>query len=88
MTCVEDVPHDFTAALFHAHRILDWQENLMEGEMPPEWMWPFEDELQIWFERVDEARKEKYGGGGSSSSSGDEGLMMGNEMAAGRGRNG
>ena len=64
----EDVPWDFVAALSHALRILSWQENLVEEEIPPEWMWSFEDELEIWFEEVDRARKDKY----STSSSGDE----------------
>ena len=77
---VEDVPWDFMYALTHAFRILSWQENLLEEERPPEWMWPFEDELEIWFEEVDRARKEKY----STDSSGDElpdGGYMYNEAA-------
>lgn len=65
----------------HANRVLDWQENLSGDELPPSWMWPFEDELDIWFDGVDRARKEKYGGGTSR----DEDVpQMQNELAAGR----
>lgn len=66
----------------HAHRILEWQENLQTDEMPPEWMWPHDDELELWFEEVDRARKERYGGGGDDS--GSE-TMLKNEYAEGRG---
>lgn len=69
----------------HAYRILHWQENLLEEEMPPRWMWPFEEELQLWFERVDRERRSKYGGDSSDDEEG--GVMMGNELAKGRGRN-
>jgi hypothetical protein len=71
-------------ALDHAHRVCDWQENLLSDEMPPRWMWPFEDELEIWFEAVEEQRKARYGGGDSS---GDTSVpMMKNELAQGRGQ--
>lgn len=69
-------------ALEHAHRVIDWQENLKSDEIPPRWMWPFESELEIWFEEVDEKRKEKYEGG--SGESHDEVPMMSNELARGR----
>lgn len=65
-------------------RVVDWHENLMPDEVPPPWMWPFEDELEIWFERVDEERKARYGGGGSG---GDETVpLMQNELTKDRGR--
>jgi hypothetical protein len=67
-------------AIEHAHRILDWQDNLSSDEIPPSWMWIFEEELEIWFQEVEEKRKEKYGGGGSDSS--DTTVpMMSNELA-------
>lgn len=45
-------------------------------------MWPFGEELEIWFEGVEEQRKEKYGSG---SDSGDtEVPMMENELTRGR----
>ncbi len=69
-------------AIEHAHRILDWQENLTEDEMPPHWMWIFEDELKIWFEEVEAKRKDKYGGGDDS---GDSSVpMMTNDLAKDR----
>lgn len=46
----------------HATRINNWYENLTSEDMPPQWMWPFEDELSSWFELVEIRRKERYGG--------------------------
>jgi hypothetical protein len=48
-------------AINHAHTILGWQENLPSEETPPEWMWSLDNELEEWFEQVEEARAEKYG---------------------------
>lgn len=45
-------------AISHAEMILGWYENLPKHEVPPEWMWPFPDELESWFERIEEERKE------------------------------
>lgn len=47
-------------------------------------MWPFEDELEIWFQKVEEDRKNKYGSDDSSEDSDNEPLMQ-NELARGRG---
>jgi hypothetical protein len=80
---IDEVPADLMRAITHAFRILDWYENLMEEEQPPEWMWPFEDELEIWFEDVQRARADKHSGGGGSD---DVAVpLMGNELATGRG---
>lgn len=49
------------AAVAHAHKILDWFEHLMPNEVPPEWMWPFDDLLEEWFEDVMAARKSGMG---------------------------
>lgn len=71
-------------AIEHAHRICDWQENMVSEEIPPKWMWCFEEELEIWFEEVDQQRKARFGGG---ESRGDENVpMMQNEMTKGRRR--
>lgn len=51
-------------AVAHAHTILSWQENLVEDEVPPEWMWALDEELEDWFEAVKDAREERRGGGG------------------------
>lgn len=64
-------------AFAHAFTILGWQENLGEDEMPPEWMWALDEELEEWFEEVQMVRKEKYSTGGS----GDETPMMTNALA-------
>jgi len=65
-------------AIDHAARILNWQESVLSEDMPPSWMWPFEEELEVWFDEVHRKQEEKYGGGGSS----DETVpMMGNQLA-------
>lgn len=53
--------------------------------MPPSWMWPFEDELEIWFAEVEEERKNKYSPTGGDSDDGDSSMMQ-NDLAVGRGR--
>lgn len=65
------------AAIEHAVKICSWQENLLGAEMPPWWMLPFDSELEIWFERVDKERKEKYG----SDTEEDDGPVVENEFA-------
>lgn len=74
---IEDVPADLVRAIQHAFKILDWHENLIEEEIPPEWMWNLDHELEPWFERVDEDRKSKYGGGQDTNKE-----TMRNEYAA------
>lgn len=63
---VQDIPHDLHVAIEHAYRILNWQENLEESEMPQPWMWHLEWELEAHFETVAAERKLRYGGGTSS----------------------
>lgn len=70
-------------AISQANRILDWYENLQSDEMPPEWMWPFDEELELWFEEVERKREEKYGGEGDSSDASSE-AMLSNEYARDR----
>jgi hypothetical protein len=48
-------------AVNHAHVILSWQENLGEDEIPPEWMWPLDEELESWFDEVKESRRDRAG---------------------------
>lgn len=67
------------AAIDHGARILDWQENLTDEEMPPVHIWHIPDELEFHFERVKEDRKERFGGSGSSDRDMDR-----NEYARGR----
>lgn len=45
-------------AVTHALTVLGWQENLLSEEMPPEWMWPFTEELEEWFEEVTARRRD------------------------------
>lgn len=79
---IEEVPHDLLSAIDHASRVCDWQENLPTDELPPRWMWPFEEELADWFEQIKEAREIQRGGGANGDTSVP---MMSNEMAEGRG---
>lgn len=76
-------------AVNHAHVILGWQENLSNDETPPEWMWALDDELEKWFEEVEETRKEKYGTGGRSDDARSNDTvvpMMQNELTRNRRR--
>lgn len=77
---VEDIPWELSVAIQHAYRVLSWQENLTEDEMPPVYMWPFEEALELHFERVDRARKDKYGSGSGDEDDGGT-PMMSNELA-------
>lgn len=51
--------------------------------MPPEWMWPLDEPMVEWMERVAEERKEKYGGGSDDDRRDDRKTvpMMQNELA-------
>ncbi len=64
----------------HAQTVISWQENLPSDEMPPEWMWPFDKEIEAWFQEVKRARDEKYGGGSDSRE--DPGDMMENDLVS------
>jgi hypothetical protein len=75
------VPHELVMAIEHAHRILDWHDNMVSEEIPPQWMWPFEDELKIWFQQVEEKRDERNGNHGDKDTTVP---MMSNDMAKGR----
>ena len=57
-------------------------ENLLAEEIPPDWMWPFDDLLADWFDEVKAKRDEKYG-----TASNEESVPLAkNEYAVGRGR--
>ena len=66
-------------AIEHAHRIISLLENLREEEMPPDWMWPFDERMESWLARV---KADRTSGAQSGSSSPDEEVpMMENEYA-------
>lgn len=54
---IEEVPWDLTVAIDHAYLVLRLKENLLKEDTPPDWMWAFDDELQIWFKEVDSRRR-------------------------------
>lgn len=64
-------------ALAHADAVCQWRENTLEDEMPPQWMWPFSEEVERHFANVDEARKARATGEESESD------MEENELAKG-----
>lgn len=65
---------------------MSWHEDLLEKEVPPSWMWPFEDELKEWFEQVKADRENRYGGDDADDDgdSGGKPMMLSNEFARGR----
>ena len=67
VSSVDDVNWDLAFAIEHAQTVIGWQHNLSKNEMPPRWMWPFADELNIWFEEVEANRERKYSSSGSDT---------------------
>lgn len=74
---IDDVPADLSNALEHSFKILSWYENLGIDELPPQWMWHLDWELETWFEQVDAQRKNPR-----ASDDREEVPMMSNEHAA------
>lgn len=70
-------------AVSHALTIINWQENLITDEMPPEWMWPLNEELDDWFAEVKRARDDDSGVGDRMEDAPD---MMQNTLSAGHRR--
>jgi hypothetical protein len=81
---VEDVPHDLHVAILHAHKILSWYKNLVPEEIPPRWMWSFDERLVSWFEEVKRQRDSKFNGNSPSvADRGNESTWGQNEFARG-----
>lgn len=59
-------------------------ENLIGDEMPPEWMWPLDHEIEDWFKEIERKRKEKYSSTNSSNETEESGPMMENEYSKSR----
>lgn len=68
-------------AIEHAHTVLDWQENLTQDEMPPQWMWHLDEEVGPFLEEVFRDRRESMGGNGNETAD-----MMSNDLSKGRGK--
>lgn len=66
---IETVPADLMLCIDHAIRILGWQENLAEDEMPEHWKWHLDWEIEEHFKQVKIQREAKYG---TSSTDSDE----------------
>lgn len=67
------MPHDVTAVIHHAFAILSWLENLSDEDMPPSWMWAFDEELTDWFDAIQAKHKSEMSGDETSE-------MMKNEV--------
>lgn len=77
---IEEIPQDLASAIAHATFIVHLQKQMHSDEMPPQWMWPFSDELEEWFEAVEEKRK-----AGTQPGAQDETVpMMQNSLTKGR----
>lgn len=70
-------------AVSHADHILQLQENLDRDEMPPQWMWPFVQEMNEWLDRIQSERRNRYNAPAASS---DDDDMQENALLAGVGR--
>lgn len=83
-TDILSVPHDLHTAIEQAYRVLSWQENLTDEEMPPRWMWHLDWELEAHFTTVKRKRDERFGINSSSedSSSENEDLWEDNSLAS------
>jgi len=75
------MPFDLFLTVRHAYQVLDWHENLREKEIPPEWMWTFDEEINDWFEEVKAEREREFSS--PTEGEGDEGMLQ-NEYAKGR----
>lgn len=54
--------------------------------MPPEWMWSVDEELETWFEQVEEDRREKWGNRGGGRERDERPPLMQNALTKGRAR--
>lgn len=57
------MPQDLFEAIAHANKVLDWFENLTTEDIPPEWMWPFSDEITIWFDDIKQKKADEISAG-------------------------
>ena len=76
------MPADLTSAIARASLIVFWQENVLQKDMPPRWMWGLDEELSRHFERV----RAKAGDGDEDDDDEPTGPMAQNELAKNRGR--
>jgi hypothetical protein len=80
-----ELPFDLLTAFQHASTILNWFENVPQEEQPPDWMWPFPDEVSQWFDEVKLAREQKYSNDADGGDLDDWDTLK-NDAAEGRGK--
>jgi hypothetical protein len=78
------LPADLSAAIEHANRICQWQENLMPDEMPPHWMWHLDGTLDDWFAEVERKREDRHHNPEGAVNDDSSGSWVENEYAKGR----
>jgi hypothetical protein len=71
-------------AIQHASLVVTWQENMLEDDMPPRWMWTLDEELNEHFQKLRSKRKH---GDDEDDEPESVGPMLVNEYAKTRGRN-
>jgi len=57
---------------------MQWEENLLGDDIPPEWMWGLPDDLSEWFDEVEE----RYRSGRATRDDSED--MVDNELARDR----
>ena len=68
---------DLNKAINHALSMMHIFENVTDSDhIPPEYLWPFDDEIKEWFENIRAEMNLKSGSGG-----GDESSVVQNEHA-------
>lgn len=60
---VQPFTTEMVKAINHCLTVLSWFENISDADhMPPEYLWPFDDEITKWFENI----KEEHGSGNNT----------------------
>lgn len=77
-TSIDEVSVDLAGAISHALKVLSWYEVYTQEEIPPEWMWPLDHELEDWFEEVHRQRSQPLDPSGAE----EPVIMERNEYAA------
>lgn len=71
-------------AINHGLSILNWYENYVEDEIPPEPIWDDAEGVSQWFKVIKKRHEDKFkfpGSGGDDDDEGTDNSMMGNDLA-------
>lgn len=78
---ITSAPADLIDAIDWATVIMSWQENLMDDEMPPLWMWHVDSALEDHFADVKRRREDRHRSPGRGDDGDEGGRMMSNALA-------